>query len=102
MDITFSFPGDDRGSIHAVIRLAGDTLRRYGYTVHRRKKLSIRRAHQRQEVTGLVVNRAPNLPRETRRWLRAVKHRFATNRPASIGQRQFQGWLAFERMVQRQ
>jgi len=100
-DITFSFPGDDRRAIHAVIRLAGDSLRRFGYTVHRRKKLSIRRAHQRQEVTGLVVNRAPNLPRETRRWLRAVKHRFATNRRATIRRKQFQGWLAFERMVQR-
>jgi len=98
-DITFSFPEDDRRGVHAVIRLAGDTLRRFGYTVHRRKKLSIRRAHQRQEVTGLVVNRAPNLPRETRRWLRAVKHRFAENRTASIGREQFTGWLAFERMV---
>ncbi|OHB82318.1 MAG: hypothetical protein A2V98_10170 [Planctomycetes bacterium RBG_16_64_12] len=89
-----------------------------GYRLHRRKKLSVRRRHHRQEVTGLVVNDRVNLPRSTRRWLRAVAHRArlarqegpGPSRPPSGGlpkrptltPAQLQGWQALESMIARQ
>ncbi|NLS92246.1 MAG: RNA-directed DNA polymerase [Planctomycetaceae bacterium] len=89
-----------------------------GYRVHRRKKTSVRRRHHRQMVTGLVVNEVVNLPRETRRRLRAIAHRAeqqkrplldADYRPFSYGRRQptltpaqLEGWEALQAMIVRQ
>ena len=73
-----------------------------GYRLHRRKKLHVRRAHRRQLVTGLVVNERVNLPRETRRWLRAVEHRLRTTGSASLGEEQVAGWRALVSMVETQ
>ncbi|MBC8874582.1 MAG: RNA-directed DNA polymerase [Planctomycetes bacterium] len=85
-----------------------------GYRVHRRKKQSVRRRHHRQMVTGLVVNDGVNLPRKTRRWLRAVEHRakmaketpfdFANpsaKRP-TLTPSQLEGWRAFQAMIANQ
>ena len=79
-DLTFSFPTDDPHHIRYVIRLTTYIVGREGYELHLRKKLQIRRQHDRQQVTGLVVNERVNLPRSTRRWLRAVEHRAPTRR----------------------
>ncbi|MNC98609.1 hypothetical protein D3C83_166310 [compost metagenome] len=49
-----------------------------------------------------MVNGKVALPRERRRWLRAVRHRMATGRAATITPAQLQGWEAFERMVRSQ
>jgi hypothetical protein len=88
-----------------------------GYRVHRRKKTSVRRRHHRQEVTGLVVNSGVNLPRSTRRWLRAVEHRTrlagkdwlsasgSSGRPPkrpTLSPEQLEGWRALELMIRRQ
>jgi hypothetical protein len=86
-----------------------------GYQLHRRKKFSVRRRHHRQMVTGLVVNQRPNLPRETRRWLRAVEHRtriaalpmfdsshpqgFVSRKRPTLTPSQLAGWRAFRAMV---
>ncbi len=88
-----------------------------GYQLHRRKKRSVRRRHQQQMVTGLVVNDRVNLPRATRRWLRAVEHR-ARNQPRSLSsyepfsdtptkeptlsESQLEGWQSLQSMVRRQ
>lgn len=90
-----------------VRRIAGEE----GYQVHRRRKQSVRRRHHRQMVTGLVVNDVVNLPRKTRRWLRAVEHRarkakdspfdFANpsaNRP-TLTPSQLEGWRALQAMI---
>lgn len=98
-DMTFSLPADDRFDEKDLLWNARGILRRRGYTVHHRRKLSIRRRHQRQEVTGLVVNERPNLSRETRRRLRAVRHRVATGRTATMTRRQLQGWQSLEQMI---
>ena len=74
-------------------------LNDYGYKLHQRKKLAVLRRHQRQQVTGLVVNDMMNLPRKTRRLLRAVEHRMATGGPATMTADQLAGWRALERMV---
>jgi hypothetical protein len=89
-----------------------------GYRLHRRKKLSVRRRHHRQEVTGLVVNDRVNLPRSTRRWLRAVEHRTRLAlekqprpsqrssdvplKPPTLTPAQLEGWRAYQSMIARQ
>ncbi|MCH8042575.1 MAG: RNA-directed DNA polymerase [Planctomycetes bacterium] len=73
-DLTFSFAEDDRDSVGRVRCAARLILEEEGYRPHHRK-FQARRRHQRQQVTGLVVNRRVNLSRSTRRWLRAVEHR---------------------------
>ncbi len=89
-----------------------------GYRLHRRKKLSVRCRHHRQVVTGLVVNDRGNLPRSTRRWLRAVEHRARLAQQSSSGAgappsgvagkqptltpAQREGWSALQSMIARQ
>jgi len=121
-DLTFSFAGDamsgasvrsprtggivvaekpvsaSRIAIGSVKAILADC----GYKMHKRRKLNIRRRHQQQRVTGLVVNQAVNLPRKTRRWLRAVEHRLATTGQSSLTEQQLAGWRALQRMVERQ
>lgn len=99
-DMTFSFARDDALDIKSLLWNARRILHRKGYTVHHRKKLSVRRRHQRQEVTGLVVNERPRLPREVRRKLRAVRHRHATGRRATMTREQLAGWESLERMIE--
>lgn len=98
-DITFSFPVDDPGAIRAVIRITRIILAREGYELHLHKKLQIRRRHDRQQVTGLVVNARINLPRSTRRWLRAVEHRLAHGGKATLTPAQLAGWRALQQMI---
>lgn len=101
-DITISFPRDYPRKVRGTIQYVGRVLKRYGYRLHRRPKQHIRRRHQQQNVTGLVVNERIQLPRRTRRWLRAVEHRLATGGEASLTEAQLQGWRAFQAMVARQ
>ena len=68
-DITLSFDHEDHAKIHAMQRLAREVLASEGYVLHGRKKLSVRRRHHRQVVTGLVVNQRVNLPRPVRALL---------------------------------
>ncbi len=137
-DITFSFAQEDeetdwmiRGGLPPLagletlsdrIRFARGLVRRIvedeGYQLHRRRKQSVRRRHQCQTVTGLVVNDEVNLPRPTRRWLRAVEHRtrlakqpfLTSSQPSGYRPRkrptlspdQLEGWQALELMIARQ
>jgi retron-type reverse transcriptase len=98
-DITLSFPRDDRRLIRYLIGFVARVAAEAGYRLHGRKKLRIRRRHQQQRVTGLVVNAGVHLPRKTRRWLRAVEHHLRTGRPATLTPQQLAGWRALCRMV---
>lgn len=98
-DLTFSFARDDRNAIHALVRQAKFLCLGAGYTLHQKKKLRIRRQHQRQEVTGLVVNVRPQLPRATRRRLRAVAHRARTGKMPTLRREQRAGWDALLGML---
>lgn len=118
-DMTISLNGDSASAVPTVIEVALSIIRSEGFRPHlgQKKKLDVRRQHQRQSVTGLVVNQQVNLPRETRRWLRAVAHRGRrywlplheqartgqghTKRP-SISREQFDGWLGLIQMIRRQ
>lgn len=99
-DLTFSFERDDPEAVHDVIRAAKRFLRQEGYALHEGRKLRIRRPHQRQLVTGLVVNARPALPRSRRRWLRAVEHHLRVGRPATLTPEQLAGWHAYELMLE--
>jgi retron-type reverse transcriptase len=100
-DLTISFDRDDARAIGKAIRFARRIFKKEGYELHDRTKLRVMRRHERQLVTGLVVNERPALPRRTRRWLRAVEHRRASGRRATIGDAQLQGWRAYRSMVER-
>ncbi len=98
-DITFSFPVDNHDLIAGMIGSVKAIVHDYGYRLHHRRKLSIRRRHQNQRVTGLVVNEHVALPRQTRRRLRAVRHKLATGQRATMTAEQLAGWDAFEHMI---
>jgi retron-type reverse transcriptase len=100
-DIVFSFSRDERRFIRGVIRRARRILYENGYRIHQAKFRVLRR-HQRQAVTGLVVNEKAQLPRKTRRWLRAVEHHLRTGRSATLTRSQLAGWQAFSAMVEHQ
>ena len=97
-DITFSFAEYSRDKIHELLISTGKILQYYGYRLNDRKKRIIRQ-HRQQLVTGLVVNERVNLPRKTRRWLRAVKHRMETSGDATLSRAEFSGWLSLLKMV---
>lgn len=101
-DITVSFPEDWHACVERTKARVKDELGRRGYVLHERRKLSVRRQHQRQVVNGLVVNGRVALPRVLRRRLRAVRHHLATGRPATLTPEQLRGWEAFEAMVRAQ
>ncbi|MGB1126463.1 MAG: reverse transcriptase family protein [Phycisphaeraceae bacterium] len=101
-DITISYPEDWSKYVRGTVQQVRRVCRRHGYTVHTRKKLRIVRQHQQQRVTGLVVNDKVNLPREKRRWLRAVEHRLQTTGRASLTKEQLAGWKAYQQMIEQQ
>ncbi len=98
-DMTFSFATDDREIICAIIGSTKVIVRELGYTLHQNRKLQIKRRHEL--VTGIVVNERLALPRETRRWLRAVEHAAANGRPTTLSPEQLAGWQSLRAMVSR-
>lgn len=101
-DLTFSFVEDAQKRVHTLIGLAQHIVRDFGFEVHTKRKLVIARRGDRQLVTGLVVNERVNLPRRTRRWLRAVEHRAVAGRPTTLTPAQLAGWRALAAMVAKQ
>jgi retron-type reverse transcriptase len=121
-DLTFSFdvfgrnkrlrrkppgrPPQPRPSGKTVSRAVLTTIRKIieeeGFKVQLRKKVRVQRPHQRQSATGLVVNDVVNLPRATRRLIRAMRHRQRVGRLDETGLRRLRGLEAFAMMVARQ
>jgi len=117
-DVTISLAEDDKRKICYLKKFLYRVVEAEGYRLHHRKKQSVRRRHQCQTVTGLVVNDRVNLPRHVRRWLRAVEHRAQSQRSVSLSSyepfdrrprkcptltpAQLEGWRALRSMVERQ
>lgn len=101
-DLTFSFAHDDRRNVQSLIQLVKQIVEDEGYRLHMKKKLNIRRRHDQQRVTGLVVNDRPQLPRSVRRRLRAAEHRHRTGGPCSLTATQLDGWRSLQAMIQNQ
>lgn len=97
-DLIFSFSEDNRRFIRGVLRRVVSILNDFGYRINR-KKLQIMRQHNRQIVTGLVVNQKVQLPRKTRRWLRAVEHHIKTGKAITLNTEQLRGWKAYQQML---
>lgn len=70
-----------------------------GFKIQMKKKVRVQRAHQRQTATGLVVNQTVNLPRETRRLIRAMQHREKLGRLEAAGQQRLRGLESLAQMV---
>ena len=101
-DITLSFSNNGT-NIHIVQAIVRKICEETGYTVHR-KKGGVRRRHQQQKVTGLVVNERFALPRATRRRLRAALHRARLAdplRPSTLSEEELLGWLSLMKMIER-
>lgn len=102
-DMTFSLPtsvGDQHPRpANELIWMCKRIVKQEGYALHLHKKLRISRRHQRQRVTGLVVNQKVSLPHLTRRRLRAIEHRLRTTGKATLTERQLAGWRALQRMI---
>lgn len=96
-DLTFSCDGSTFRSIRHRVPLV---VAEFGYRLNR-KKTRVMRRHQRQQVTGLVVNEKVALPRETRRRLRAIEHQQRLRGEATLSENQIQGWRAFRAMLDR-
>ncbi len=73
-----------------------------GFTIQMKKKVRVQRAHQRQTATGLIVNQTVNLPRETRRLIRAMQHHEQLGRLDTKGQQRLRGLENFQKMVEAQ
>lgn len=105
-DLVFS---SNNPRLPCLLPLFRQIVREEGFTVNE-DKVRIMRRGQRQQVTGLVLNRKPNLRREQLRLLRAAVHRLQTRGPQAVrlpsrqrGEHDpeyvLRGHLAFLRMV---
>src|SRR5215468_2833387 len=100
-DLTFSWHGDARSQVGALLRGVGAVVRAEGFEVHA-KKTRVMRNGARQKVTGLIVNQAPadrpaaRVPRAAQRALRAAIRNRELGRPGK-GEtlEQLQGMAAF-------
>src|SRR5262245_5018401 len=63
-DLTFSFSTDAPAAIKRILWFVRQIVTEEGYELHYKKKLHVQRRHDRQFVTGLVVNDWINLPRK--------------------------------------
>ncbi len=79
-DLVFS---SNNPRLPCLIPFFKDVLREEGFTVNERKT-QVMRQGQQQKVTGVVVNRKPNLARAQRRLLRAALHRLQTKGPEAV------------------
>ena len=96
-DLTFS--GHDPAKIKLLISIATRIARDEGLPLNR-AKTRVRRAGQRQSVTGVTVNKVAGLSRQERRRLRAaLHHRRMSASPDPRVDRQLQGKLAYLRML---
>ena len=72
-DLTFSAPAGHRDQLGALFGAVRTIVTDEGFTLHPDKG-RVQRASRRQQVTGIVVNDKPGLPRREVRRLRAILH----------------------------
>lgn len=97
-DLTFSFQSEP-GRPDQFMSLVYSILEDEGYAPQLHKKVRFMRRHDRQLVTGLVVNSKVALPRELRRKLRAARHRLKNGKTPTWNEAQLKGWAALESMI---
>jgi hypothetical protein len=92
----------DRFPSRKLLTLIRQIIEEEGFRIQMKKKVRIQRPHQRQTATGLVVNQDVNLPRATRRRIRAMRHRQELGQLDAAGQKQLRGYEALLSMVESQ
>lgn len=97
-DMTFSF-ATDQGKHRELISLVKKILSDEKFTLQKKKKIRVRRAHHQQKVTGLVVNQKVALPRTTRHLIRALKHKHSLNLLPDKERKKLEGYLALEHAI---
>ncbi len=119
-DLTFSFPAFGRnkrrrpkpadqpsrrrpgGVTRKLLTWIKEIIQTEGFRIQMKKQVRVQRQHQRQTATGLVVNQAVNLPRATRRLIRAMQHHERLGKLDAAGVRRLRGLEALARMVEEQ
>ncbi len=94
-DLTFSTEGPAMGQTGRLFTGLRHIVGEENFTVNE-KKTRVQRPKTRQTVTGIVVNRHPNVSRETVRRLRAILHRAKTEGLAAQNREnhpRFEGWV---------
>lgn len=94
-DLTFSAEGEAMGQTARLLTGLRHIVGDENFTVNE-KKTRVQRPKTRQTVTGIVVNRQPNVPRETVRRLRAILHRAKTEGLEAQNRERhprFEGWV---------
>lgn len=76
-----AFSGGPDLDVDRLLWLISQIAHDEGFTIHP-DKTRVRRAHQRQQLTGLVVNSWPAVPREEYDTLRALLHNCIASGPA--------------------
>lgn len=97
-DLTFSFKNEN-SDLHKFRYMVKLIIKDEGYKIQFKKRVRIRRKHQQQIITGLVVNDKVNVPRSTRRRIRAIEHHLKSNLPATLTKMQLDGYKSFIKMV---
>jgi retron-type reverse transcriptase len=94
-DLTFSADGAAMGQTAKLLTGLRHIVGEESFTVNE-KKTRVQRPNTRQTVTGIVVNRHPNVSRDTVRRLRAILHRAKTEGLAAQNREnhpRFESWV---------
>jgi len=97
-DITFSFDidtGKHNEFIHLVKKIISDEK----FQIQKDKKIKVLRPHHRQKITGLVINQKINLPRETKRMIRAMEHKNSLGLLPTDQIKRLEGYKALSKMI---
>jgi hypothetical protein len=86
----------------SLLTLVRTIIEAEGFRIQMKKKVRVLRRHQCQTATGLVLNDRVNLPRATRRLIRAMQHHERLGRLDDAGLRRLRGLEALLGMVERQ
>lgn len=95
-------PPRPRSVTRGLLTTIRQILEEEGCQIQMKKKVRVQRAHQRQTATGLVVNREVNLPRRTRRLIRAMQHSERSGRLDANTEKRLRGLEALAKMVEQQ
>jgi retron-type reverse transcriptase len=94
-DLTFSF-SKSYGHQGGIVKIINSILIDEGYEIQKKKKIRIQRSHQRQTTTGLIVNEKVNLPRETRRRIRAMRYHLSKG---TLSKKDMQSLIGYESIL---
>ncbi len=103
-DLTISFPAKLKKAelrIRSLITSLKKLVKDEGYKIQYQKGIKILRPHQRQIVTGLIVNEEVRIPREMRKLIRAMQYRLQKGLLTEKDKKCLEGYELFSSMVEK-